>query len=67
MTLRRPSFSHRNEESFNRVVEAIRKNTNRTLSEPEAQEAARNLVGFCRTMLAIHAELNQNQEHDKRD
>lgn len=67
MPPRRPPASIRRDESFHRVVDAIIKHANRTLSEPEAEEAARNLVGLCRTMLAIHTGLNQNQGHDKRD
>lgn len=35
------------------------------LLEPEAETSARNLIGFCQTLLAIEQALIQSGNHDK--
>ena len=53
--------------SYQKIVDLIMKQSNETILEPEAHEAARNLIGFCRTLLDIHAQLTHNKGHEKRD
>lgn len=51
-------------ESYQRLVGLMHKHGG-GCSETEAQEAARNLMGFARTVLAIRKRMNENADHGK--
>lgn len=46
--------------AYDNIVQRIQALYNNALSEKEAHEAARNLIGFCKVLLEIHREQNQN-------
>jgi len=52
-------------ESYNEVVQHMKELYQGNISDPEAHEAARNLIGFCKLLLEIKAKRSQNlaQEH----
>ena len=49
--------------AYERVVQNMRELYQGNISEQEAHEAARNLIGFCRTLLAMKADKEQNHKH----
>jgi len=53
------------ETSYNRIVERMHKLYNGKITEDEANEAARNLIGFCKVLLEIHTQNIQNQLNEK--
>lgn len=64
MTRRLP-VSYDKTKSFKKLVEIIQKQAGGMLLEPEAETSARNLIGFCQTLLAIEQALIQSGNHDK--
>jgi len=54
-------FSKENE-AFQKVVTSIRQHANRPLSDEEASDAARNLIGLFRCLLAIHQKNVKNEQ-----
>lgn len=46
--------------AYDKIVQKIQALYDHKLTEKEAHEAARNLIGFCKVLLEIHQEKNQN-------
>ena len=47
--------------AYDKIVQKIQVLYDNKLSPTEAHAAARNLIGFCKVLLEIHREKNQNQ------
>lgn len=50
---------------YERIVQRMRDLFNGQITDKEAHEAARTLIGFCKLLLEIKAEQNQNQTHER--
>lgn len=59
------AFPHTNspDDLYQVVVDDMHDLYNHTITESEAQEAANNLIGFCKTLLEIKMEEAQNSGH----
>jgi hypothetical protein len=53
-------FQQTPNEHFENLMNEIQRLYNGTLSRQETFEAAQNLVGFCKTLIAIHARQNRS-------
>lgn len=67
MSKRRPPELHDTSKAYKKLVTYIHNTNPVPLTDREAHEGARNLIGFCRTLLEIHTEMIQNRGHDKSD
>ena len=52
--------------SYQKVVDVIKATVKKPMSDDEAQEAARNVIGFYKTLLSIHMNSGE-QEREKLD
>lgn len=50
-------------EPYAAIVKSVKELYKGNISDQEAHEAARNLIGFCQTLLAIEEEMEQNRPH----
>lgn len=50
---------------FKDIIDLMHKYAGRDITETEATEAARNLIGFYRTALAIRRRISQNTAHEQ--
>jgi len=53
------------EKAYEAVVQSMRELYNGNITDQEAHEAARNLIGFFQTLLAMKADREQNLRHVK--
>lgn len=52
-----------NDDPFKKVVQRIHEHYDGKITHQEAIEAARNLIGFCKLILEIKVDMNQNRKH----
>lgn len=50
-------------DTYQELVAAIRKSVKEPMTDEEAHEAARNLIGFGRTLLEIHRQMRQDSRY----
>lgn len=63
---RSPANSHDQDLAWRQLVESIQGLYPQPLAIGEAEKAAKNLVGFYRTLLAIKRRTEQNRLHEQR-
>ena len=52
-------------EAYQNLLDAIQRNINRTLSEDELHEAARNLIDFYKTVMEMHRQMQERNAHEE--